>query len=302
MENFILILLCIALGYAVQKFRVFSDDAAITLNQFVIYFSLPAMILLQVPKLSFSMELIIPVVIAWTVMGVTALVTLYASRWFGFSKEVTGALMLVTVLTNSSFMGIPLISAYMGTKVLPYVLVYDQLGTFFALSIYGTFIVSYYSHKSEISMKMIAFKVFTFPPFVTLLIALSLMGIEFNDTVTKVLAHMASTIIPVGLVAVGLQLKLRLTRDEIKPFTTSLAIKLFLAPLIAIGVAFLFGWDNKAAEVSIMEAGMAPMVTAGAMAAMTGLAPKLSSAIVGYGILISFISIHLLHLLINWLF
>lgn len=298
MENFILILLCIALGYAIQKFNIFSDDAAITLNQFVIYFSLPAMILLQIPKLTFSVELIIPVVIAWVVMALTALITLYVSRWFAFSKEVTGSLMLVTVLTNSSFMGIPLISAYMGQEVLPYVLVYDQLGTFFALSIYGTFIVSYYSHKSEVSIKMIAVKVFTFPPFIALIIALCLMGVEFNDNITKVLSHMASTIIPVGLVAVGLQLKLRLTRDELKPFGTSLVIKLLVAPLIAVGVAFLFGWDNKAALVSILEAAMAPMVTAGAMASMTGLAPKLSSAIVGYGILFSFLTTNLLYRLL----
>jgi predicted permease len=37
-----------------------------------------------------------------------------------------------------------------------------------------------------------------------------------------------------------------------------------------------------------MEAGMAPMITAGAMASLAGLAPRLSAAIVGYGILVSF--------------
>ena len=35
---------------------------------------------------------------------------------------------------------------------------------------------------------------------------------------------------------------------------------------------------------------MAPMITAGAIASMAGLAPRLSSAIVGYGILISFLT------------
>ena len=35
---------------------------------------------------------------------------------------------------------------------------------------------------------------------------------------------------------------------------------------------------------------MAPMITAGAIASMAGLAPRLSSAIVGYGILILFIT------------
>jgi hypothetical protein len=79
-----------------------------------------------------------------------------------------------------------------------------------------------------------------------------------------------------------------LDMDEIKPFSLSLFIKLIIAPLIAFGVAKLFGWDNEASHVSILEASMAPMITAGALASMTGLAPRLSSAIVGYGILFSF--------------
>jgi len=49
-----------------------------------------------------------------------------------------------------------------------------------------------------------------------------------------------------------------------------------------------FSWDNMAAKVSILESGMAPMITAGAIASMAGLAPRLSSAIVGYGIVFSF--------------
>ncbi|XPV70409.1 MAG: AEC family transporter [Halarcobacter sp.] len=288
MENFILILLAIALGYGVNRLKIFSKDAATTLNQFVIYISLPAMILLQIPKLSFSMDMLIPIIIAWSVMAITAILTFYISKLLDFSKEVTGCLMLVTILTNSSFLGIPILNAYMGEEALPYVIVYDQLGTFIALATYGTFIASYYSSKSELSFKIIVYKVLTFPPFLSLVVALFLMGVEFNEVITKVLASLASTIVPVALVAVGLQLKLKLAKEEIKPFAVSLGIKLILAPAIAFLICFLFSWDNKVATISIMEAGMAPMITAGAIASMAGLAPRLSSAIVGYGILISF--------------
>ena len=253
------------------------------------------MILLQVPKLSLNQELIIPIVIAWLGMGLTAILTLYVSRFFGFTKEVEGSLMLVSVLTNSSFMGIPIISSYFGSSSLPYILVYDQLGTFIALAIYGTFIVSYYSQKSEISIKIITTKVLTFPPFIALVIALLLMGMQFNGTVTKVLVDLSSTIVPIALVAVGLQLKLRLSREELAPLSVSLILKLIIAPILAIIISKLFGFQGEASDVSIMEAGMAPMITAGAMASMTGLAPRLSSAIVGYGIVISFVTTYLIY-------
>ena len=299
MENFILILLCLVLGYVIQKFHIFSEDAPKTLNQFVIYVSLPAMILLQVPKLTFSLDLIIPIVIAWVVMALSALITLYICRWFEFSKKVTGSLMLVSILTNSSFLGIPIINAYMGETALPYILIYDQFGTFLTFALYGTFIVSYYSHKSRVNFKIISVKIVTFPPFIALVTALFLMDVKFDENITKVLVTLSNTIVPVAIVAVGLQLKLRLTQDELKPFSISLLIKLIIAPLIAIAVAKLFGWDNQASQVAILEAGMSPMITAGAMASMAGLAPKLSSAIVGYGILFSFLTTNLLYRLIS---
>ena len=135
--------MAIAFGYILNKFNIFSKEAPTILNQFVIYISLPAMILLQIPKLSFSLDMAIPIIISWSVMIITAIFTLFISKVFNFSKEITGSLMLVAILTNSSFLGIPIINAYMGEEALPYVLVYDQMGTFIALATYGTFIAAY---------------------------------------------------------------------------------------------------------------------------------------------------------------
>lgn len=298
MENFILIVLSICFGYFINRLNLFPQDASTALNKFVIYISLPAMILLQIPKLTFSMETLIPIIIAWSVMIISAIIVLIFSKVLDFSREVTGSLMLVTVLGNSSFLGIPILNAYMGESALPYVLVYDQLGTFLALATYGTFVASYYSSKSEMSFKIMTFKVLTFPPFLSLIFALFLMGVEFNQTITKVLSSFSSTIVPLALVAVGLQLKLKLEKNEIKPFIFGLTLKLIIAPIIAFGICYLFGWNNQASMVSIMEAGMAPMITAGAVASMAGLAPKLSSAIVGYGIVISFLTTNILYKLL----
>jgi len=298
MENFILIVVAIAIGYGLNRLKVFPEDAAAVLNKFVIFISLPAMILLQIPKLTLSMDIMIPVIIAWVVMIVTALITLVISNMYNFSKEVTGALMLVAVLTNSSFLGIPIISAYLGDASLPFILVYDQLGTFLALATYGIFVAAYYSNTSEINVKIMFVKIMTFPPFISLIIALFFMGVSFPAEVTKVLGILANTIVPLALVAVGLQLQLKLPGHELKPFGMALLIKLVIAPMIALAIVKIAGWSSLAADVSVMEAGMAPMITAGAMASLSGLAPRLSSAIVGYGILISFVTTALLFKLI----
>lgn len=299
MENFVLIILAIAIGYGINRLNIFSKDAPTILNQFVIYISLPAMILLQIPKLTFSMDTLIPIIVAWMVMFFSAILVLLVAKVFSFSKEITGSLMLVAILGNTSFMGIPIVNAYMGESAIPYVLVYDQLGTFIALAIYGTFIASYYSSKSQITFKIITLKVLTFPPFISLVAALFLMGVEFNPILSKVLASFSSTIVPMALVAVGLQLQFKLPKEDLKPFSIALVIKLIIAPIFAIIICKIFSWDNEVSVVSIMESAMAPMITAGAIASMAGLAPRLSSAIVGYGILISFITTAILFKLIT---
>ena len=114
----------------------------------------------------------------------------------------------------------------MGESALPYILVYDQLGTFIAFSVYGTFIVSLYTSKKEISFKVFTLKVLTSPPLIALIVALLLMGVEFHPVISKVLSSFASTIVPIALVAVGLQLQFKLPREDLKPFSVSLFVKL----------------------------------------------------------------------------
>ncbi|MGB5792480.1 AEC family transporter [Poseidonibacter sp.] len=290
MENFALIGFAIIVGYVLQKLHIFPEETPNILNKFIIYISLPAIILLQVPKLNFSFDILVPAIISWLVMGLSAVLVIVISKMFNWSKSITGSLLLVAILTNSSIMGIPIINAYLGEEALPYVLIYDQLGTFIALAVYGAFVTAYYSSNSSISSKVIIQKILTFPSFLALLVALLFLGQSFPPLLTSILTTFANTLIPVALVAVGLQLQFKLPKNDIKPLSIALIIKLAIAPLIAYIITITFGWNNLAGQVSIFEAGMAPMITAGAMASMAGLAPRLSIAIVGYGILISFIT------------
>ena len=299
MENFVLIALAILTGYILKKFKIFPEETSNILNRYIIYIPLPAIILLQVPKLTFSFDVLIPTIIAWLVMGISALIVLFFSRLFSWSKEVTGSLLLVAILTNSSIMGIPIIELYLGEESLPYVLIYDQLGTFLALAAYGTFVTAYYSASGNIHPKVIIKKIITFPSFIALMIALALLGQTFNPLITNVLTKFANTLVPVALVAVGLQLQFKLPKDDLKPLSVALLIKLIVAPIIAFIICMIFGWNNLAGQVSIFEAGMAPMITAGAIASMAGLAPRLSTAIVGYGIIFSFLTTYIISIILT---
>jgi predicted permease len=71
-----------------------------------------------------------------------------------------------------------------------------------------------------------------------------------------------------------------------------LLYKLIITPaLIYLLYVVLFNQNSKAIQVSIMEAAMAPMITASILAASHGLKPRLSSMMIGFGIPISFVTL-----------
>jgi malate permease and related proteins len=296
MENFFIIILPLLIGYAFSKGKVFDDKAPVILNQFIIYIALPALILLKIPTISFSSDILIPIVVAWFVMSLSAILILVISKILQFSKEITGSLMLVAVLGNTSFLGIPMVTSYLGNDALAYIVIYDQLGTFLALAIYGTLIVSLYTNTAKFSLKGIVQKVITFPPFVALVFALILAEFDYPSAVVKTFEMLSLTIVPLALVSVGLQLQLRLPQNTFVPFSVALITKLIFAPIVAVIVCKIFGYSGFIADVAILESAMGPMITAGVVASVAGLAPRLSAAIVGYGILFSFGSVYFINL------
>lgn len=299
MENLAIIFIAIIIGIVFKRFSFFPVDTATTLNLFVIYVSLPATILLQIPKLTFNQEILIPGLVPWGVMALSALLVLAINKVFRWKREVVGSLLLVAVLGNTSFVGIPMVTAYFGEAFIPYALIYDQTATFIALAVYGSIIIALYGEGGTLRIKNILIKIATFPPFISLILGLLLNGVAYPEWVSRVLEGFASTLIPLALVAVGFQLVIRLPKEEFSPFITALTVKLIWSPFVAYIIIALFSGSGAIAQVTVFEAAMGPMITAGAMATLAGLAPRLSSAIVGLGTLISFGTLPLVYYFIH---
>ena len=98
MENLIIIFVLLLLGMLLSRLQILPQNASQSLNLFVIYISLPALILLQVPRLTFSKELLVPVLMPWVMVVVSALLVLLASRLFKWQRPTTGALLLMVGL------------------------------------------------------------------------------------------------------------------------------------------------------------------------------------------------------------
>ena len=299
MENYIVLVLLLLTGYALRYVPAFPRETANSLNLFVIYVSLPALILHKVPGLEISAEVLVPVTMPWVMLVLSALAVYLLSRAMGWSRKVTGTLLLVVPLGNTSFLGIPMVTGFFGEPAVAYALLYDQFGTFMGLTTYGTFILATYGGSDRPSLRMILKKIATFPPFIALALALATRWLAYPEIVKGALGTIAASLVPVVMVAVGFQLKLVIAKHDIAPFAAGLSIKLVLAPLAALGIVMMLGSTGDAAQVSVFEAGMAPMITAGALAIMGGLAKDLAAAMVGYGLVLAFVTLPLLHALIQ---
>jgi len=120
------------------------------------------------------------------------------------------------------------------------------------------------------------------------------MSVPYPAVLVTVLEKIAASLVPVVMVAIGLQIKLKLPPGSWMPFSVGLAIKLVAAPLVAAALCFVLNQQSLAAKVSVFEAGMPPMVTAGALAIIAGLAPELTAAMIGLGLMVSFLTLPVL--------
>jgi predicted permease len=299
MENLIIIFTLLLLGMLLSRLKILPENGSQSLNLFIIYVSLPALILLQVPRLTFSKELLVPVLLPWTMVLVSATLVMLASRIFKWQRQTTGALLLVVPLGNTSFFGIPMVQAFWGTESISYAVLYDQFGTFLALATYGSIILATYSGNEKPTPASILKRVCLFPPFIALVLGLLTMSVPYPAVLEAVLEGIAASLVPVVMVAIGLQIRLKLPPGSWFPFGIGLLIKLIIAPLFAIGICLLLNQNSLAAKVSVFEAGMPPMVTAGALALIAGLAPELTAALVGLGLMVSFLSLPILFQLLQ---
>lgn len=299
MENFLITIAYLLVGMGLKRLRTFPEQTGTVLNLFVIYLSLPALVLLKIPELTFSSRVFAPVLLPWVMLVVSAGLVLLLARIFAWGRPITGCLLLLAPLGNTSFLGIPLVKAFFGEGAIPYALLYDQFGSFLALATYGSLVLALYGRAGvRPGLGSIVKKIATFPPFLALVAALLLKNFPYPAVLTSLCQALAATLVPVVMVAVGYQLTLRLNREVLGQMGVGLMIKLVAAPLLALLLCRLAGLSDEPARVAIFEAGMPPMVSAGALAILADLSPPLTAALVGVGIVLSFATLPLLHLLL----
>ncbi|RTY83697.1 AEC family transporter [Flavobacterium sp. ZB4P23] len=294
MNNFILIFVFLFLGIVLQNIKAFPVISVYKLlNKLVIYICLPALALYYIPKIDWSPELLFPIGVAWIGFVVSYLFFSFLGNKFGWSKKLTGCLIITAGLGNTSFLGFPIIEALYGEEGLKTAILVDQPGSFVVLSTLGILVATVYSTGSPNGVQ-IAKKILFFPPFITFLVAclMNVCNVDFHEYIQVLFQKMGSAVTPLALLSVGLQLRFERKSQHWKFLGLGLLYKLILTPaLIYVLYVLILQQHSKIIQVAILESAMAPMITACILASTHGLKPRLSSMMIGFGIPLSFITL-----------
>jgi hypothetical protein len=293
MGNIVLLFVCLVIGMLLRQSGRAPENAHLTINAFIIHVSLPALTLLQVHRIALQPDLAYSIAMPWLLFATGAGFFWLLSKALKFSGTTTGALMLSAGLANTSFVGLPMIETFYGRGDMAIGILIDQLGTYLVLSTLGIAVAAIYSSGANSAADIVK-RVFTFPPFLALLLALALMRVEYPPWFVDVLRRLGDTLSPLALVSVGLQLRLNQLRGNTSPLALGLSFKLLLAPLvITILYVGILRATGEVIRVTLFEAAMGPQIGGAIVAIQHGLNPQLITLMVGIGITLSFLTLPL---------
>lgn len=297
---YILILAMLALGLVLRRLLVANDGMADTLNRLVLNVCLPAAVLIYAPRLSLDVGVLALAAVPWLLLLPTVLLVSLLSRTLSLRADQHAVLLLTVGLGNTSFLGYPLVRALLGEAALPHAVVYDQLGAFLMLSTFGLFVLLRYGSDRAPTLAEMFRRIIVFPPLLALLIGLTVMPERPVPLIADALAILADALLPLSMLAVGLSLRWKPPREELKPLLAGLMLKLAIIPLIVfLALAPMLKLRGLAHDVAVLESAMPSMITAAAMAISHRLAPGLAAAMAAYGVLLSLVTVPMWALLLE---
>jgi predicted permease len=293
---------CLFCGVLLQLFPSFPKEKVMQFGKFyLIYLVLPALALLHIPPLQLSWNLGLAPAAAWLTFLLSWCIFGFVGKKYQWSSSLTGCLILVCGLANTSFLGFPIVALLYGNEALATAFLIDQGGSFLIVSTLGVWVGSKYGQGNP-SARGTLLKMLKFPPFIFLVLGLlmSLLQLPVPTRLLPSLQLISSSMAPVALGVIGLSITFDKQWIQSRYLWLGLGYRLLLAPAFIWGLyAFFMPTSSLVFKITVLESGMAPMITGSLLAMEFGLQPKLAALLAGLGIPLSALTLLIWHFLLG---
>lgn len=282
------IALYLFLGYL---FKVVFHDNSKQLIEFIIYFSLPAIVFSKIYPLTLDDRILSLILMFIGFILFNLVLAYFIGRLMKLDKLILATFMIMATFGNTSFIGFSYIDAFYGQDYIVYGLIYDLFGSFLLLVSIGMFIITWGSGRKN-NVKSIFKSVFLFPPSIMFLITVIAKNFEVPNFLILTSETLGATLVPIAMIAIGMKLELKHIFSKFHVVSMAMILKMLIVPIIVLlGFQLFYGIEETWVKVTIIEVAMPPMTMATVLAIKGGLDEKIAINSLVLGVLLSLFTI-----------
>ncbi|KHF38736.1 AEC family transporter [Halalkalibacter okhensis] len=283
------VLLVFLIGFAVQKWKKIDIKAISTV---AIYIMTPCLVFQTFYTAELDMQYLYMVLFAVILLAALIIFNKIYVKLRNYSQSEESGLILSTAFMNSGNYGAPIVLFAYGDAGFAYAVSFLVLQ-----AIIMNFFGVYYAARGKAGIGVALKSVFEMPATYAVILALILKGLnwEIPNNLLMTIDIIAVATVPTVMVILGMQLaQIEWGNFNWSHITYGVAVRLFVSPLIAVGIILMFPFDPLLAKVLIVSAAMPSAATIVMYAVQFNSEPKLVSSITLISTLVSVITITVL--------
>ena len=274
-------------------FKIIFQDNSKQLVDFIIYFSLPAIVFSKIYPLSLDTKILWLILMFMGIIFFNLFLSYTIGKIMRLSRVTLATFMIMATFGNTSFIGFSYIDAFYGQDYIVYGVIYDIFGSFLLLVSVGMIIITWGSGRKN-SILNISKSIFLFPPMIMFIITIFAKNFEVPKFLIYTSTNLGATLVPIAMIAIGMKLELKHIFTKLHIVTVAVVLKMLIIPIIVLFVfKYFYGIDETWVKVTIIEVAMPPMTMAAVLAIKGGLDEKIAINSLVLGVIVSLFTITL---------
>lgn len=222
-------------------------------------------------------KIVIMMGFAASLMLITAGLAFIAGKLFRLERSILIAVVLTTLTGNNGNYGLPVIAFAFGQEALAYASIYFVTSVILINSL-GVFLAS----LGKMTIKGALLGLLKIPSIYAIILAIVVVrtGFTLPFPLQNTITLASGAAVPCMLILLGLELQRAEWTRNFRALSIPVFLRLIAGPVIALGLAAIFGLPTPARQAGITEAGMPSAVMTTVVASEYDLQPSLVTAIV----------------------